>query len=208
MAGSRATTLLVLHGVRLLGHAPDAAVARRFSLDLDTTAELLEDAEAFGWVRRSSFGSSSGWSLTDAGRARGESLLAEELDGLELRDRVSAVLEDFLPLNARLLDACTRWQLRPLPGDPLAANDHTDHAWDDRVLDSLASVGRALGPLGDRLAGLLPRCVGYPERYAAALTRAERGERSWVDGVGVDSLHRVWIELHEDLIATLGIRRA
>lgn len=208
MAGRPATQLLVLHGVRLLGHGSDAEVARRFSLDLDEATELLEDAEAFGWVRRSAFGGRSGWSLTDAGRARGEALLAEELDGLGLRDRVCAVLEDFLPLNARLLDACTRWQLRPLPGDPLAANDHTDHAWDDRVLESLASVGRALGPIGDRLAGLLPRCTGYPERYAAALTRAERGEPSWVDGVGIDSLHRVWIELHEDLIATLGVPRA
>ena len=75
------------------------------------------------------------------------------------------------------------------------------------MLDSLASVGRALNPLGDRLAGLLPRCAGYAERYAAGLARAERGESAWVDGVGIDSLHRVWIELHEDLVATLGIPR-
>ncbi len=209
MSGRRpaATELLVLHGVRLLGHAPDAAVAARFGLDLASTTELLEDAEAFGQVSRSTFGASTGWSLTDRGRARGEQLLAEELESLGVRDRVDAVHAAFQPLNARLLDACTRWQLKPLPGDPLAANDHTDHAWDDRVLDDLASVGRALEPLGDRLAGALPRCAGYHARYAAALAKAERGERSWVDGIGIDSCHRVWMQLHEDLIATLGLAR-
>lgn len=202
-----ATPLLVLHGVRLLGHASDAAVARRFGLDADATTELLEDLEAYGQVRRSAFAGVSGWSLTDAGRARGEVLLAEELDGLGVRERVLAVHDEFVALNARLLDACTRWQLRPLPGDPLAANDHTDHGWDDRVLDDLASVGRGLAPLGERLAGLLPRTAGYAERYSAALTRVQQGERSWVDSVGADSCHRVWIELHEDLIATLGLSR-
>ena len=202
-----ATELLVLHGVRLLGHAPDAAVAARFGLDLDSTTELLEDAEAFGQVSRSTFGASTGWSLTDRGRARNEALLAEELERLGVRDRVVAVHEEFVPLNARLLDACTRWQLRPLPGDPLAANDHTDHAWDDRVLEDLVSVGRALEPLGVRLSGVLPRCSGYPTRYTAALAKAVQGERSWVDGIGIDSCHRVWMQLHEDLLATLGIPR-
>lgn len=202
-----ATPLLVLHGVRLLGHGSDAAVARRFGLDVGATTEVLEDCEAYGWVRRSASGGVPGWSLTDAGRARGEALLGEELERLGVRDRVAAVHEAFLPLNGRAQTAFTRWQLRPLPGDDLAANDHSDPAWDDRVLDELGSLGTALTSLGDRLAGLLPRCAGYSSRYAAALARAERGERSWVDGLGVDSCHRVWFELHEDLIATLGLAR-
>lgn len=36
---------------------------------------------------------------------------------------------------------------------------------------------------------------------------AEAGERAFVDRTDVDSCHRVWFELHEDLIATLGIDR-
>ena len=39
------------------------------------------------------------------------------------------------------------------------------------------------------------------------MDRVERGERGWVDGVGLDSCHRVWFEVHEDLLATLGIPR-
>ena len=48
---------------------------------------------------------------------------------------------------------------------------------------------------------------GYAVRYRFALGRVDRGEREWVDGVGRDSCHTVWMQLHEDLIATLGIDR-
>ena len=33
------------------------------------------------------------------------------------------------------------------------------------------------------------------------------GEHDWVDRTDIDSCHRVWFELHEDLIATLGLSR-
>jgi hypothetical protein len=57
--------------------------------------------------------------------------------------------------------------------------------------------------LGDRLT----RFGGYDERFAAALTRAGHGELSWVNRPRADSCHTVWMELHEDLIATLGVQR-
>jgi len=31
--------------------------------------------------------------------------------------------------------------------------------------------------------------------------------RRWVDAIGIDSCHTVWFQLHEDLLATLGIPR-
>ena len=54
---------------------------------------------------------------------------------------------------------------------------------------------------------MLGRFDGYAVRYQAALGRVDRGERRWVDDVGIDSCHTVWMQLHEDLIATLGIQR-
>lgn len=114
----------------------------------------------------------------------------------------------FLPANARFQDAVTRWQVRPAPGEPLAANDHTDHRWDDRVPEDLGSLGRILGSLTDELAASLPRFSGYDQRYDAALSRAVDGHDRWVDGVGIDSCHLVWMQMHEDLLATLGLDRA
>ncbi|MEU4193632.1 transcriptional regulator [Kribbella sp. NPDC026611] len=195
--------LLVLHAVRLLGVADDQAVANRFALDLAITKELLLDNQAFGWITWSEFAGIGGWSLTAAGKAQNERLLAAELTDAT----VHAVHEDFLPFNARLQAACTRWQLRPTQADPLAFNDHTDPAWDAEVLEELTEIGQALKGLAWRLTEAAVRFDGYDRRFANALDRAHAGETAWIDSTSVDSCHRVWFELHEDLVATLGITR-
>jgi hypothetical protein len=182
-------------------------VASRFGLDRDQVSELLLDFAAYGWVYRAEFAGTGGWTLTDAGRLENERRLAGELVETGAGHAVAEVHAAFLPLNARFLTAVTRWQIRPLPGRPMAANDHTDFRWDERVLDELGALGRHLAPLCARLTDQLARFAGYAMRYGDALARAEAGARRWVDGVGIDSCHRVWFELHEDLIASLGIRR-
>lgn len=198
---------LTLHAVRLLGFADARRVARRFQQDLHESTERLLDMEALGWVTRSEFGGTSGWSLTERGRAEGERRLALEVDTAGARTAVAAVHERFLPLNGRFQETVTRWQIRPLPGVPMAANDHTDHSWDDRVLEVLGSLGRRLRPLETELTAVLARFGGYSDRFDLALDQAVRGEARWVDGVGIDSCHAVWMQLHEDLLATLGIDR-
>lgn len=190
--------LLVLHAVRLLGFADTPAVARRFSLNVDETRTALEDAEARGWTTYSSFAGTAGWSLTEQGRAENERLLKAEGH----KEAVQQVYDEFLPLNTLLQQACTDWQLKPTADDPLAANDHEDPAWDAGVLDELRVLNGALKPLSRRLTDVLPRFQGYDVRFAHAL------EQGWVDRSDVDSCHRVWFELHEDLIATLGLTRS
>ncbi|MFI1440389.1 transcriptional regulator [Streptomyces fructofermentans] len=201
------TGLLVLHAVRLGGMVEARSAATRFGLDPATAAELLLDYESYGWVRRADFAGTGGWSLTERGRAENERQLAAELSSCGARPAVMEVHAAFLPLNARFQAAVTRWQVRPAPGDPLAANDHTDFGWDDRVIDSLGSFGRRLTALCTGLAETLTRFDGYAGRYSAAIARVERGERRWVDAVGQDSCHTVWFQFHEDLLATLGIAR-
>ncbi|MFF1816783.1 transcriptional regulator [Kribbella sp. NPDC058245] len=198
---SRASTpeLLTLHAVRLLGVGDEQAIADRFALDLASTKELLLDHQAFGWISWSQFADIGGWSLTESGRAENERGLAAEL-GSDA-DTVSTAYSAFLPLNGRLQAACTQWQLKPAPGDAMAFNDHTDPAWDQAVLDELAAIGQELTPLATQLTATLDRFAGYDTRY----TRAHQA--GCVDSTTVDSCHRVWFELHEDLIATLGVRR-
>jgi hypothetical protein len=187
--------------------ADSGAVARRYGLGRAETEELLLDAEARGWVRRSSFAGSGGWSLTDAGRAEDERRLAEELDAAGARSTVEEAHDLFQPLNERFLAATTAWQIRPTPGDRMAANDHTDWRWDGRVVDRLVAIHRRLGPVCEKLTARLERFDGYPERYGRALARVERGDPTWVDQPGIDSCHTVWFELHEDLLSTLGLER-
>jgi hypothetical protein len=58
-----------------------------------------------------------------------------------------------------------------------------------------------------RLTGILQRLEGYDTRYVAALERAARGDGEWADDMTRDSCHKVWFELHEDLLASLGLTR-
>ncbi|NUT36289.1 MAG: transcriptional regulator [Hamadaea sp.] len=199
--------LLVLHAVRILGFAGPAAVARRFGLEPALAEELLGDAEAYGWASRTSFAGLDGWSLTARGRAENERQLAAELAATGAQARFRDHYRAFLPLNARLQKACTDWQLRPVAGDRLATNDHRDARWDAAVLDDLDACDRGLAPIGAGLADVLSRFRGYSARFGSALDRARAGEPGWVDGTEVDSCHRVWFELHEDLVATLGVDR-
>jgi hypothetical protein len=208
MSPTSAPDLLVLHAVRILGLADTPTVAHRFGLDFAVAEEHLLDAEAFGWVQRASFANLRGWSLTAAGQAQNERRLRDELDRTGTADRIRDAYRAFLPLNGRLRQACTEWQLRPTPADELAENDHSDTAWDARVLDELSSVGGALSAVADQLSAALPRFGGYESRFDTALRRARGGEPGWVDRTDVDSCHRVWFELHEDLVATLGVDRS
>jgi len=199
--------LLTLHAVRVAGMTDATAVGRRTGLGREVVEDLLLDDQARGWVSRVEFADLAGWSLTEAGRVEGERRLAEELERTGTRAVVDAAHQTFARLNERFLSTLTRWQIRSQPWDRLAANDHDDPVWDGRVLDELGSYRRRLGPLCAELTGALDRFDGYDDRFAAALTRAEAGQLHWVDGAGVDSCHTVWIQLHEDLLATLGLDR-
>lgn len=207
MTRDSAPGLLVLHAVRITGFADSPVIAHRYGLDAAETKEMLHDVEARGWVQYAAFAGTGGWSLTQLGRTENERLLAAELARAGGAGEVRNVYREFLPLNALLQRACTDWQLRPTAGDRLAANDHSDPAWDARILYDLAVIDRALTPLADRLGSVLTRFRGYDTLFAAALARVQAGEGAWVDRTDVDSCHRVWFELHEDLIATLGIDR-
>lgn len=198
---------LVLHGPRVLGFASAARIAARYALDPAEVEDALLDFEARGWVRHSSFGGSSGWSLTDAGRVEDEGRMAAELDHLGATSLVTDAHTAFVPLNRRFGKACTDWQIRPTRVDALAFNDHSDWKWDHRVLRTLEALGRDIGKVADDLAGCLQRFDGYAARYSTALAKVDAGQRRWVDAPEVDSCHTVWIQFHEDLLSTLGIPR-
>jgi hypothetical protein len=198
---------LALHGARVLGFATASRIAGRYRLGSGIVQELLLDHEARGWVRYLGFAGSSGWSLTEAGRNENERRLAAELDRAGVRDIAGAAHQTFLPVNQRFGAACTDWQIRPAWGDPMAFNDHTDWRWDSRVLQTLASVEGSFRSLCGQLSERLARFDGYADLYSAALGKAGAGQRAWVDASDRDSCHMVWIQFHEDLLATLGIPR-
>jgi len=144
--------------------------------------------------------------LTKEGKTKGRALLAE--DRARWGDaRAMAALDDFHALDQRMKEAVTSWQLRDEAG-ARALNDHSDAAYDARVLDRI-------GELHDDVAKWLttlpqaPRQLDrYRERLARALASARAGDHRFVASPRVDSYHGVWFELHEELILLAGRTRA
>jgi hypothetical protein len=197
--------LLVLHALRLKGFAEADVVVALSGLDEDEVAKRLESFEADGLVKHRA-GRVSGWTLTGEGRTRGEAMARDELDAAGARDEVQDAYARFLEWNQRVLQLCTDWQMRDGDDGPVM-NDHTDPAYDDAVVEQLAEVDRAIQPVCAHLASAFDRFAGYGQRLAAALERIQQGEKDWFTKPTIDSYHTVWFELHENLLATLGVER-
>lgn len=123
--------------------------------------------------------------------------------GSQAEEKCARAYEAFRTMNREVLQVCTDWQVRP--GGAL--NDHTDAAYDWSVIDRLEAIDDRVGPLVRRLAGADVRFGGYRERLRAARRLVVDGERDWLTSPRVDSYHTVWMELHEDLLAALGLER-
>jgi hypothetical protein len=198
--------LLVLHALRLKGIADAATVAGAAGLPEDEAAAQLEKLAGEGLAAERT-GALAGWSLTPAGRAEHLRELRAEVDTTGARATVTGAYERFRALNAGVLDACSRWQVRSIGGQ-LVRNDHRDPAYDARVVADLARLGERAAPLCDDLAGALARYRGYGPQLREAVTRVEAGEGDWFAKPLVPSFHTVWFELHEDLLTTLGLERS
>lgn len=199
-------TTLVLTGLRLTSVAPAEQVATRVGLRVDEVSTILAMLADRGLVVRRT-GTLTGWDLTRSGRSEGERRLAVELDDHALRPVVADAYDRFRSLNPALLAACTAWQVREVDGR-LVVNDHGDGGHDAAAVDALGAVDDAAQALCAELAGSLERFGGYGRRLAHARARVEAGGGDWFTRLTIDSYHSVWFELHEHLLASLGIDRA
>ena len=113
----------------------------------------------------------------------------------------------FRALNAGVLDAVSRWQVRDVGGRPVR-NDHRDAGYDAQVVDDLARLHRRAEPMLDALAGPLDRYRPYAPRLRHAVDRVTAGDRDWFARPVMPRSHTAWFELHEDLLTTLGLDRS
>ena len=98
---------------------------------------------------------------------------------------------------------CTDWQLRDG-----ALNDHADADYDTQIIGRLEGIDTQIQPVTRDLGDALERFGQYGSRFTLALEKVKKGERDWFAKPMIDSYHTIWFELHEDLLATLGIERS
>ena len=197
--------LLVLLGLRLKNFVEADALAAMWDLPVaDTETRLAALADAGLAQHRD--GRVSGWALTAEGRTEGERRLAVEVDTAGSRDGVAQGYRSFLDLNRDFLGICTRWQVKDPDANLL--NEHDDADYDAAVVAELGAMDARVQPICAALTGALDRFGGFGPRFAAALERVQAGENDWFARPLIDSYHTVWFDLHETLLATLGLDRA
>jgi hypothetical protein len=135
----------------------------------------------------------AGLMLTEAGHAAHERLLVADRERLDL-DRLRGVYGRFLAANQPLKDLSARWQ---------SASEDERFA----LAGDLVAIVERVGPVLRRTAEVRERFGAYRERLDRACERVEDGDHDYAVSPRVDSVHTVWMEIHEDYLLTLGISR-
>jgi hypothetical protein len=193
---------LALHGLAVKKAGQPSAVADILGEDPEHVAVALRTAAAEGRAieARDTF------MVTPAGREWLLERYTETFAELRADGAAAESYARFERINRELLRLFTEWQMMPV-GTESIPNDHSDSAYDDRIIDRLGALHeRAEGPL-KAFAALEPRFGEYIRRLDAAYDKTLAGEHDFVSGAKVDSYHTVWFELHEDLLRILGRER-
>ena len=200
------TELRVVHALRLKSFADTPLVAETAGVSVDQAKTMLDGLAAAERVKYRE-GRMTGWMLMPAGRVHGEALLAAALDSTGKRSELDAIYRRFLEHNQPFLALCTDWQVRAVAGAQVP-NDHTDAGYDAMIIARLATADASMQPICADLTAMFDRFASYGPRFGAALTKVQAGEIEWFTKPMIESYHTVWFELHEDLLASLGIDRA
>ena len=97
--------------------------------------------------------------------------------------------ENFEALNTRFIAAVSEWQ-----------RTEGDERVERRLLQAAGRLARDIAQLVPQI----PRYASYPQRLERSIDRVDSGERDFVCKPTVDSVHNIWFEFHEDILAVLG----
>ncbi len=192
----------VLRVLAVKGYGTPESVAAALLSTPDVTIGLLDGLVADGLAELAA----GSFRLTTHGRSVGKERMRADSEAWGV-ENASAALDAFLALDLRMKVTVTAWQMRDVDG-ALAFNDHSDPAYDARVLADLAALHADAAAWLRPLAGGLPRLSAYLERLERAIAAARSGDQRYVASPRVDSYHSAWFELHEELIQLAGRSRA
>ena len=143
---------------------------------------------------------------TDAAEPALVAFAAEAYGNLRSDAESDGLHERFERINAQLLQTMAAWQQIDVGGHNVA-NDHSDRDYDEKVITRAAKLVERLKRIAGALGEHDPRFLRYGERFDAALDRVDRGQREYLSSPGLESVHNIWFEFHEDLLRSLGKAR-
>lgn len=182
----------VLHALKVCGFADVDRVAARTGLSAERVTAVLDGTDEVGHTK-SRTGRISGHMLTPAGKARHVLLRGDSVDE-DAVGVVAAAYETFLAPNRAFKQLTTDAQTTDLGADELLRRLDEVHADVVEVLAKTEGAG-------------LSWFSTYADRFGDALERLRGGDTSALARPMSNSYHDVWMELHEDLLGTLGRER-
>lgn len=199
-AGPPATDLVV-RALLIKGFVTPDGLAAALQTTEDEAGAALHQLTADGLAELAG----AMFKLTADGQALGVELIGGDREQWGVADSERA-LDAFVPLDGRIKELVTAWQMREVDGD-LVLNDHTDAEYDATVLSNFAEFhDDAVNWLQVLCAGL-PRLNAYVARLTNAANLIADGDHLYIASPRVDSYHNIWFELHEDLILLAGKTR-
>lgn len=193
-----------LHALRVKGMSTPEVAAEIVALPVDEVEGHLQALSEAGLARFRGAGRVQGWSLTKDGKAEHAEVLPGTVDDAT-RAELDAAYREFLPVNGDFKQVCNAWQLRSVAAGEDVPNTHDDPDYDAEVIERLSAVDERVGRVLDGLT--VARMAGYRARLTGALERVRAGEPSAFTAPMSSSYHDVWMELHQDLILSLGRTR-
>jgi hypothetical protein len=131
----------------------------------------------------------AGTLLSEAGRAAVVDYYADTYGSARTDQAVIEWYERFESLNSRFIALVTDWQ-----------RSGGDAAVQERLIKVVERLVSSL----DDLIVRIPRYDSYGRRFNLAIARVDAGDADLVANPRRDSLHNIWFELHEDILAVLG----
>ena len=193
---------LVLHAIGVKKHADPAAISAFLGMPTAKVTRLLADVTRSGRVLETQ----GKFALLPLARVALDGQYSREYAALRSDAGFIEAYETFERINGQLKTVITEWQTVEL-GGTRTPNDHSDHAYDDRIIGQLGDVHDRAERVLQKLEHSVARFSYYRTHLAAALEKAEDGAIEWVSDARLPSYHTVWFELHEDLLRLLGRKR-
>lgn len=195
-------THLVLHGLAIKKHARPEDITGIIGMPLAQVKRLLDAASESGRVVEAD----ARYMLTPLARVALDYSYSRHFARIRTDDAFISAYHAFERINVQLKELITSWQTMIVGGKPIP-NDHSDTAYDDRIIDRLGDFHEQAGTLLSGLEQGVPRLGYYRHHLLEALEKAEDGAIEWVSDATIESYHTLWFELHEDLLRIVGRTR-
>lgn len=175
----------ILNAIYLKKMATAATVAEVTGLPREQVEERLAAAAEAGQV----IDLGTGTMLMEGGTAAVLAYYRERYAEVRAQPEVVAWYQAFEVINGKFIGQVTEWQ-----------QSEGDERIERRLLQTAERLCRDIGVLVPRI----PRYAAYATRFERAMERVDHGLREFVCKPTVDSVHNIWFEFHEDILAVLG----